>query len=188
MKIPGNAIRQGMVIMYKDKLCLVIKAEHRTPGNLRAFNQIEMQDIQSGTKYNDRFSASETVERARLEQKDNQFLYEEGDMLVFMDSETYEQTSIPKALVGEQAEFLEPNMKCIIELHEERPLSVTLPETTIVRIKETEPTTKGQTASASYKPAILENGARVMIPPYLAEGERIVVRIAEREYVERAKG
>ncbi len=188
MKIPGNAIRQGMVIMYKDKLCLVIKAEHRTPGNLRAFNQIEMQDIQSGTKYNDRFSASETVERARLEQKDHQYLYDEGDMLVFMDSESYEQTSLPKDLVGEQADFLEPNMKVIIETHEGRPLSVTLPETTIATIKETEPTVKGQTASSSYKPAILENGARVMIPPYLSEGERIVVRIADREYVERAKG
>ncbi len=188
MKIPGNAIRQGMVIMYKDKLCLVIKAEHRTPGNLRAFNQIEMQDIQSGTKYNDRFSASETVERARLEQKDHQYLYDEGDMLVFMDSESYEQTSLPKELVGDQADFLEPNMKVIIETHEGRPLSVTLPETTIATIKETEPTVKGQTASSSYKPAILENGARVMIPPYLSEGERIVVRIADREYVERAKG
>lgn len=187
MKIAGNAIRQGMVVMYKDKLCLVIKAEHRTPGNLRAFNQIEMQDIQSGTKYNDRFSASETVERVRLDQKDHQYLYDEGDMLVFMDSENYEQAHIARDLVGEQAAFLEPNMKVIIEFHDERPLSVSLPETTIATIKETEPTTKGQTASSSYKPAILENGVRVMIPPYLGEGERIVVRIADCEYVERAK-
>ncbi|MFN3959921.1 MAG: elongation factor P [Parvularculaceae bacterium] len=187
MKIPGNAIRQGMVIMYKDKLCLVIKAEHRTPGNLRAFNQIEMQDIQSGTKYNDRFSASEMVERARLEQKEYQYLYDEGDMLVFMDSETFDQVSIPKELVGDQADFLEPNMKVEIESHEGRPLGVTLPEYATVTIVETEPTVKGQTASSSYKPAKIENGARIMIPPYLSEGERIVVRIADREYVERAK-
>lgn len=187
MKIAGNAIRQGMVIMYKDKLCLVIRAEHRTPGNLRAFNQIEMQDIQSGTKYNDRFSASEMVERVRLEQKDYQYLYDEGDMLVFMDSESYDQVSIPRSLVGDQADFLETNMKVEIETHEGRPLGVTLPETTVMAIKETEPTVKGQTASSSYKPAILENGARVMVPPYLSEGERIVVRIADREYVERAK-
>jgi elongation factor P len=187
MKIPGNAIRQGMVIMYKDKLCLVIKAEHRTPGNLRAFNQIEMQDIQTGTKYNDRFSASEMVERARLEQKEYQYLYDEGDMLVFMDSETFDQVSIPKELVGDQADFLEPNMKVEIESHEGRPLGVTLPEYATVTIVETEPTVKGQTASSSYKPAKIENGARIMIPPYLSEGERIVVRIADREYVERAK-
>jgi len=127
------------------------------------------------------------VERARLEQKDHQYLYEEGDHLVFMDSESYEQTHILKDLVGEQAAFLEPNMKVIIESHEGRPLSVELPETTVVTIKETEPTVKGQTASSSYKPAILENGVRIMIPPYLSEGEKIVVRIADREYVERAK-
>mgnify|MGYP001194031999 CR=1 FL=1 len=187
MKIAGNAIRQGMVIEYKGKLCVVIRAEHRTPGNLRAFNQIEMQDIMSGTKYNDRFSASEMVERARLEQKDHQYLYDEGDMLVFMNSETYEQISIPQSMIGDQAAFLEPNMTVVIEFHEERPLGVTLPETTIQTIRETEPTVKGQTASSSYKPAILENGVRVMIPPYLSEGERIVVRIADCEYVERAK-
>jgi elongation factor P len=146
-----------------------------------------MQDIQSGTKYNDRFSASEMVERARLEQKDHQYLYEEGDMLVFMDSESYEQTHLPKSLVGDQADFLEPNMKVVIETHEGRPLSVELPEYTTVTIVETEPTVKGQTASSSYKPAKIENGARIMIPPYLTEGERIVIRIADREYVERAK-
>ncbi|MCB2113518.1 MAG: elongation factor P [Parvularculaceae bacterium] len=187
MKIAGNAIRQGMVIMYKEKLCVVTRTEHRTPGNLRSFNQVEMQDVQSGTKYNDRFSASETVERVRLEQKNFQYLYDEEESLIFMDSETYDQIHIPKTLVGEQVAFLEPNMTVEIEMHEGRPLGVTLPETAIVTIQETEPTVKGQTASSSYKPATLENGARVMIPPYLSEGERIVVRISDREYVERAK-
>lgn len=187
MKIAGNAIRPGMVLNYKDKLCLVVKTEHRTPGNLRAFNQVELQDIVSGTKYNDRFSASEMVERVRLEQKNYQYLYDEGDTLVFMDSESYEQVNIPKDLVGEQIDFLEPNMTVEIESHEGRPLGVTLPETVAMAIKETEPTVKGQTASGSYKPAILENGARVMVPPYLSEGERIVVRIADREYVERSR-
>ncbi|HPE31276.1 MAG TPA: elongation factor P [Parvularculaceae bacterium] len=187
MKIAGNAIRPGMVLMYKDKLCLVIKTEHRTPGNLRAFNQVELQDIIGGTKYNDRFSASEMVERVRLEQKAYQYLYEEGESLVFMDSESYEQVNIPKELLGEQLEFLEPNMSVEIESHEGRPIGVTMPETVVMAIRETEPTVKGQTASGSYKPAILENGARVMVPPYLSEGERIVVRIADREYVERAK-
>lgn len=187
MKIAGNAIRPGMVLMYKDKLCLVIRTEHRTPGNLRSFNQVEMQDVISGTKYNDRFSAAETVERVRLEQKNYQYLYDEGDLLVFMDSESYEQTSIQKALLGDQIDFLEPNMTVEIESHEGRPLGVTLPEYVTMAIAATEPTVKGQTASSSYKPATLENGARVMVPPYLSVGERIVVRIADREYVERAR-
>ncbi len=187
MKIAGNAIRPGMVLSYKDKLVVVVKTEHRTPGNLRAFNQVEMQDVVSGTKYNDRFSASEMVERVRLEQKNYQYLYDEGDMLVFMDSESYEQIHITRALVGEQAVFLEPNMTVEIESHEGRPLGVTLPETAIREIAETEPTVKGQTASSSYKPAILDNGVRVMIPPYLSAGERIVVSIADREYRERAR-
>jgi elongation factor P len=187
MKIAGNAIRPGMVLNYKDKLVLVVRTEHRTPGNLRAFNQVEMVDVVAGTKYNDRFSASEMVERVRLEQKAYQYLYEEGDLLVFMDSESFEQIHIQKSLLGEQIDFLEPNMAVEIESHEGRPLGVTMPETVTMRIKETEPTVKGQTASGSFKPAILENGARVLVPPYLSEGERIVVRIADREYVERAK-
>lgn len=187
MKIAGNAIRPGMVLNYKDKLCVVVKTEHRTPGNLRAFNQVEMQDIVSGTKYNERFSASEMVERVRLEQKDYQYLYDEGEALVFMDAETYDQINIPKSLVGDQIDFLQPNMMVEIESHEGRPIGVSLPETVTMTIAETEPTVKGQTASGSYKPALLENGVRVMVPPYLSEGERIVVRVAHREYVERAK-
>jgi elongation factor P len=187
MKIAGNAIRPGMVLSYKDKLVLVVRTEHRTPGNLRAFNQVEMQDVVSGTKYNDRFSASEMIERERLEQKTYQYLYEEGDLMIFMDSENFEQVPIQKALLGDQLDFLEANMTVEIESHDGRPRGVTMPETVTLRIKETEPTVKGQTASGSYKPAILENGARVLVPPYLAEGERIVVRIADREYVERSK-
>lgn len=187
MKIAGNAIRPGMVLNYKDKLVVVVKIEHRTPGNLRAFNQVEMQDLASGTKYNERFSATEMVERVRLEQKNYQYLYDEGDALIFMDSETFEQIPISRDLIGEQIDFLEPNMTVEVESHEGRPIGVTLPETVTMAIKETEPTVKGQTASGSYKPAILENGVRIMVPPYLSEGERVVVKIAEREYVERAK-
>lgn len=187
MKIAGNAIRPGMVLSYKEKLVLVVKTEHRTPGNLRAFNQVEMVDVVSGTKYNDRFSAAEMIERVRLEQKTYQYLYDEGDVLIFMDSESFEQIPIQKTLIGDQVDFLEANMTVEIESHEGRPLGVTMPETVTMAIAETEPTVKGQTASSSYKPAILENGARVLVPPYLTAGERIVVRIADREYVERAK-
>ncbi len=187
MKVAGNAIRPGMVINFKDKLCLVVKYEHRTPGNLRAFNQVEMQDIVSGTKYNERFSATEMVERVRLEQRKFQYLYEEGDSLVFMDAENYEQINIDGAMLGDSLVFLEANMTVEIESHEGKPLGVTMPETAVYTIADTEPTVKGQTASSSYKPATLENGARVMVPPYLSVGERIVVRIADKEYVERSK-
>lgn len=187
MKIQGSAIRPGMVLEYKGKLVVVAKIEIRTPGNLRAFNQVEMQDVETGTKYNDRFSSTETVERVRLDQKTYTYLYEEGDNLMFMDAETFEQIGLAKTLVGANVDFLEPNMPVEIESHEGRPLGVSLPETVVATIAETEPTVKGQTASSSYKPAILENGARVMVPPYLSTGERIVVRIADREYVERSK-
>ena len=115
MKVLGNAIRPGMVLQYKDKLVLVTKIELRTPGNLRAFNQVEMQDVVTGTKYNDRFASTEAVERVRLEQKKYQFLYEEGEVLIFMDCENYEQVGVQKSLVGEQIDFLEPNMEVEIE-------------------------------------------------------------------------
>ena len=187
MKINGNAIRPGMVLEYKGKLVVVSKIEIRTPGNLRAFNQVEMQDVASGTKYNDRFSSTETVERVRLDQKTYTYLYEEGENLIFMDAETYEQVGVPKSLLGDNFDFLQENMSVEIESHEGRPLGVTMPETVVATVAETEPVVKGQTASGSYKPAILENGARVMVPPYLGVGERIVVRLDGREYVERSK-
>jgi elongation factor P len=188
MKVMGNSIRPGMVIEYKGKLVLVTNIALRTPGNLRAFNQVEMQDVVTGVKYNDRFASTDTVERVRLDQQNYQYLYEEGENLVFMNSENYEQIHISKAMLGDQVEFLEANMVVEIESYEGRPLGVTMPEYATLGIKETEPTVKGQTASGSFKPAVLDNGVRVMIPPYLSQGERIVVRIADREYVERAKG
>lgn len=187
MKVMGNSIRPGMVIQYKDKLVLVTNIALRTPGNLRAFNQVEMQDVVTGTKFNDRFASTDTVERVRLDQKNFQYLFEESGMLVFMDSENYEQIHIAKSMLGDQIDFLEPNMSVEIESYEGKPLGVTMPEYATLAIAETEPTQKGQTASGSFKPAVLENGVRVMIPPYLPQGERIVVRIADREYVERAK-
>lgn len=187
MKVLGNAIRPGMVIQYKDKLVLVTDIALRTPGNLRAFNQVEMQDVETGTKYNDRFASTDTVERVRLDQTSYQYLFEESGMLVFMNSENFEQTHIAKSMLGDQVDFLEANMSVEIESYEGRALGVTMPEYVTLTIAETEPTVKGQTASGSFKPAVLENGVRVMIPPYLPQGERIVVRIADREYIERAK-
>jgi elongation factor P len=147
-----------------------------------------MIDVVSGTKYQDRFSSTEAVERVRLEQKTYQYLYDEGELLVFMDTENYEQVSVRRELLGDQVDFLEANMQVEIESYEGRPLGVTMPETVVMTVTETEPTVKGQTASGSFKPAVLENGVRIMVPPYLAAGERVVVRIADREYLERSKG
>lgn len=187
MKIDGSAIRAGMVLEYQNKLYLVVKHEIRTPGNLRAFNQIEMKDVMNGTKQNVRFNSGEMVERVSLEQRDYQYLYADGDNLVFMDQENYEQITLPTDIVGERLPFLQENMQVKIETHEGRPLSIALPDTVVLRIAEADPVVKGQTAASSYKPAIMENGVRVMVPPFVESGTRIVVRVEDSSYVERAK-
>lgn len=187
MKIDGSAIRPGMVLEYNGKLVLVVNIKIGTPGNLRAFNQVEMKDIKSGTKTNYRFSSDEKVERVQLDQKQFQYLYAEGNMLIFMDTENYEQIHMNKELVGDSLPFLQENMNVMIESYEGDPLSVALPETVVMQITETEPVVKGQTAASSYKPATLENGVRVMVPPFIESGTRIVVNTSECSYVERAK-
>ena len=186
MKIDGSAIRPGMVIENKNKLWLVTRIEIKTPGNLRGFNQVEMKDIRSGNKDNVRFSSSESVERVRLEEKEYQFLYAEDNLLTFMDQESYEQVQLSKENLGEQLPYLQDGMKVSIQTHEGEAIAVTLPEKVILEITETEPTVKGQTASSSYKPATLENGVRVMVPPFIDVGTRIVVNTSDSTYVERA--
>lgn len=187
MKVNGSAVRAGMVVEYQSKLWLVVKHEIRTPGNLRSFNQVEMKDIKSGTKTNTRLRADEMLERAHLDQKDFQYLYAEGDKLIFMDQTDYEQISIDKELLGDRAAFLQDGMSVSIEMHEGKPLGVALPTTVVLEIVEADPVIKGQTASSSYKPAKLENGLRVMVPPFITTGEKIVVNTEELAYVERAK-
>ncbi len=187
MKISGSAVRTGMVVEYENKLWLVIKHEIRTPGNLRSFNQVEFRDLKSGTKTNLRLRADEMLERAHLDQRDFQFLYADGESLVFMDNESYEQTNIDAELLGDRRAFLQDGMTVKVELHEGRPIGVALPETVILEIVEADPVIKGQTASSSYKPAKLENGLRVMVPPFITTGEKIVVNTEELTYVERAK-
>lgn len=187
MKIGGSAVRAGMVVEYEQKLCLVVRHEIRTPGNLRSFNQVELKDIMSGTKKNVRLRADEMLERAQLDQKTFQYLYGDGETLTFMDAVNFEQIELPADALGDRLPFLQDGMNVVIELHEGKPLSVDLPETAICEIAETEPVVKGQTASSSYKPATLENGVRVMVPPFLSAGEKIVVNTAELTYVERAK-
>lgn len=186
MKINGNAVRPGNVIEHKGGLWVAVKIQHTQPGKGGAYLQVELKNLRDGTKLNERFRASESVERVRLEQKPHQFLYEDGELLTFMDTSNYEQVSISKDMVGERAAFLQDGMDVEIEFHEESPLTVILPEQVILEITETEPTVKGQTAASSYKPAILENGLRVMVPPFCGTGEKIVVNTETSEYLKRA--
>ncbi len=186
MKINGNAIRPGNVVEHKGGLWVAVKIQHTQPGKGGAYLQVELKNLRDGSKLNERFRASESVEKVRLEQKDHQFLFEDGDFLTFMDTATYDQVSINKELIGERAAFLQDGMEVVIEFHEDSALSVILPESITLEITETEPTVKGQTAASSYKPAILENGVRVMVPPFCESGEKIVVNSETSEYVKRA--
>ena len=186
MKIDGNSIRPGNVIEHKGGLWRAVKTQHTQPGKGGAYLQVELKNLRDGSKLNERFRSSEKVERARLEQKDYQYLYQEDNMFNFMDQGTYEQIAISAEDIGDDAVFLQDGMQVKIELHEETPLGVSLPEKVTLEVTETEPVVKGQTASSSYKPAMLENGLRVGVPPFVNAGDRIVVATAEREYVSRA--
>lgn len=186
MKINGNEIRPGNVIEHKGGLWVAVKLQHVKPGKGGAFAQVELKNLVDGTKLNERFRSAETVERVRLEQKDYQFLFENDGMLTFMDTQTYDQIELPKDFVGERAAFLQDGMTVTVESHEGKPLGVSLPEQVTLEVADTEPTVKGQTAASSYKPATLDNGLRVMVPPFVTTGEKIVVDTAEVTYIRRA--
>jgi elongation factor P len=188
MKINGNEIRPGNVIEHNNSLWVAVKTQAVKPGKGPAYNQVELKNLINGTKLNERFRSSETVERVRLEQKDFQFLYTQGDMLVFMDTDTYEQIELPRDFVGERAAFLQDGMKVVVETHEGRPIGIDLPDQGTLEIVEADPVVKGQTASSSYKPARLSNGVKTNVPPFIEAGERVVVRTEDASYVERAKG
>ncbi len=185
-KINGNEIRPGNVLEHNDQLWVAVKVGHVKPGKGGAFAQVEMKNIRNGSKLNERFRAADKVERVRLEQKDQQFLYESDGNLVFMDSETYEQIELPADILGERRPFLQDGMTITVEFHEEEALSASLPQKVTCTIAETEPAVKGQTAANSFKPAVLDNGVRVMIPPFVGEGEAIIVNTETMEYSERA--
>ena len=186
MKINGNEIKPGNVIEHKNSLWVAVKTNAVKPGKGGAFNQVELKNLLDGSKHNERFRASETVERVRLEQKDFQYLYAEGEALVFMDSETYEQLELQADFVGERAAFLQDGMIVTVELYEEKPIGIKLPDQVTLKIEEADPVVKGQTVSSSYKPAVMENGIRVMVPPFIEAGESIVVDTNEIEYIRRA--
>ena len=186
-KIDGNAIRPGYVLEYRDRLWMVIRAEHVKPGKGPAFQQVELRDLVDGTKLNERFRAAETVERVRLEEKEYQFLYEDGGQLNLMDQETFEQTTIDQDLLADSLPFLQEGMTLTVQAYDGRALMARLPETAVLTVMKADPVVKGQTAAASYKPAVLENGVRIMVPPHIEAGTRVVVNIAGASYVERAR-
>ena len=187
MKVNAITIRQGNVLEYNDKLWVVLKSDIIQPGKGAAVVQVEMRDLRSGIKTNERFRTQETVERARLDEHDMQFLYAEGDLLTFMDNESFEQVTVNRDLIGEPVRFLQEGMICTVTSHEGSPVGVELPPSVALEVVEAEPVVKGQTASSSYKPAIVENGVKVMVPPHIEVGTRIVVNTVDASYMERAK-
>jgi elongation factor P len=186
MKISGVDIRPGNIIEYEKGLWRAVKIQHTQPGKGGAYMQVELKNLIDGRKNNVRFRSAETVEKVRLDTKDFQFLFAEGDQLTFMDKENYDQVSLSRDLLGDAAAFLQDGMDVVMELWEERPISVQLPDTIEALIVEADAVVKGQTASSSYKPAVLENGVRVMVPPHIGAGTRIVVDVYSQEYVKRA--
>lgn len=188
MKIDGNAIRTGMVLEHKGGLWRVIKTEHTQPGKGGAYLQVELKEIRIGTKLNERFRSSEKVERATLEQHKHQYLFSDSDQHTFMDSENYEQVALNSEIIGnDQVPFLQDGMTVIVESHDGMALAVQLPTSVVLEITEADSVVKGQTASSSYKPATMENGVRIMVPPHIETGTRIVVNTADGTYMERAK-
>ena len=183
MKISGVDIRPGNILEYDKGIWKVAKIQHTQPGKGGAYMQVEMKNLIDGRKTNVRFRSADTIEKVRLDTKDFQYLYAEDEMLVFMDKDTFEQITLPTDLLGDAAAFLEEGMDVTLELHDEKPISVALPEQVEATIVEADAVVKGQTASSSYKPAVLENGVRVMVPPHIESGTRIVVDVYERTYV-----
>lgn len=186
MKINGNAIRPGNVIEHQGGLWVAVRIQHTQPGKGGAYLQVELKNLRDNRKLNERFRSSETVERVRLDQKDYQFLFESDGNYVFMDQENFEQIEISGDFLGDQAQFLQDGMQVVVESYEDDPIGVQLPEHVNLEVTETEPVVKGQTASSSYKPAMMSNGVRVMVPPFINAGDTIVVATADSTYVKRA--
>jgi elongation factor P len=191
MKINGNAIRPGNVIEHQDRVWRAVKIQHTQPGKGGAYLQVELKDLRSGTKLNERFRSSETVERLSLAQKEHQFLFADGDMYTFMDNETYDQFTVSVDAIGEdQIPYLQDGMTVIVEAIEdepENPIGIALPDHVTLEVVEADAVVKGQTASSSFKPALLDNGVRTAVPPFIEAGTRVVIATADGSYVERAK-
>ena len=185
-KINGNEIRPGNVLEHDGGLWSAVKVDHVKPGKGGAFAQVELRNLRNGSKLNERFRSADKVERVRLEQKDQQFLYESDGMLVFMDQETFEQVELPAEILGDRRPFLQDGMVAQIEYYEAEALNAALPQKVTCTVVETEPVVKGQTAANSFKPAVLDNGVRITVPPFVGQDEAVVVNTETFEYVERA--
>jgi len=187
MKINGNEIRPGMMIEYEGGLWVAVKAVAVKPGKGPAYNQVELKNIVDGRKLNNRFGSDERVEQARVEVKDYQFLYKQDENLVFMDTDSYEQLELNTEFVGDRAAFLQDGMTVALEMYDDKPIGIRLPSQVTLQIVEADAVVKGQTAASSYKPAKLENGLRVLVPPFIGVGEKIIVDTNETTYVRRAE-
>jgi elongation factor P len=187
-KMQANQMRAGMVIEFEGQRYTILKQNIMIPGKGAAVIQVDMRNIKTGAKKDQRWRTADTVERLSTEDKEFTYSYADGDNLVLMDPETFEQTQVPAAILGDRLPFLNDNMTVNVRLIEGDPVSMDLPETVVLEIAEADPVVKGQTASSSYKPAILVNGVKTMVPPFITAGEKIVVRTEDASYVERAKG
>lgn len=187
MKINTNEIRPGIVIQHNKELWVAVKTQHVKPGKGGAFSQVELKNLLTGSKLNERFRSADKVERVRLEQRDYQYLYEADGMLTFMDTQTYDQIELQADFIGDRAAFLQEGMMVVVDSHEEKPIGIRLPDHITLEVSETEPVVKGQTAASSNKPAIMENGVRVMVPPFIAAGDKLVIDTNEVIYLKRAE-
>ena len=186
-KIAGNEIRPGAMIEHQGGLWIAVKTQAVKPGKGGAYAQVELKNIETGTKLNERFRSSEMVEEIHLEKKDFQFLYANGDMLTFMDMETYDQIELATDFVGDQAAFLQDGMKTLVQMYDGKALGIKLPVQVTLTVAEADPVMRGGTAAPSFKNAVLENGLKIQVPPFIDAGERIVVATEDGTYVRRAE-
>ena len=185
MKINAGEIRVGMLLEYKNDLWQVLKTQHVKPGKGGAFAQVEMKSMNKNTKLNERFRSSETVEKASLEENTYNYLYEDENKYFFMDDKTFEQIEIKKNIVGEKGKLLTENLQVLINFYNENPISVDLPNQVKSKIESTDAAIKGQTVSSSYKPAILNNGMKIQVPPFVEAGDEIIIDTRTIEYVKK---
>ena len=185
MKINASEIRVGMLIEYKNDLWQVLKTQHVKPGKGGAFAQVEMKSINRNTKLNERFRSSETIEKASLEEINFNFLYEDGDKFFFMNPKSFEQIEIKKEIIGEQGKLLTENLEVSVSFYNENPISVELPNQVQCRIETTDAALKGQTVSSSYKPATLDNGLNIQVPPFIESGDEVILDTRTLEYVKK---
>ena len=187
MKVIASSLRKGNIVDLDGKLYVVLNAESFHPGKGTPTTQVDMRRISDGVKVAQRYKTTEQVERAHVEDHEFQYLYQDGDGFHFMNTENYDQVALPADVIGDQAAFLQPEMKVTLAVHEGVPVSIELPQKVVLEVTETEPTIKSQTAASSYKPATLSNGVRTMVPPFITTGTKIVVMTADGSYVERSK-